>query len=341
MTTSTLASPPPKDTACATTSGRHTARVDAIHTICPGVISIELCPASPEQHLPPFTAGAHIDLHLPNGLVRSYSLHNAPGTTNRYAIGVLHDSASRGGSRWVHEQLHAGDQITISAPRNHFALDEAQGQASVFVAGGIGVTPILSMLRRLMQLGKTAHVIYCARSRSSAPFLDDLSRLASASLTLHTHFDDEAGGPPKLQDLLAAHRKDAHFYCCGPAPMLASFEASCAALGLNHVHLERFKAEASTRPQPALSGLCTVELRQSGLSLELPKNRPPLQALLDAGVDIEFSCEEGVCGACETRIIEGEAEHRDSVLSGAQKTAQKSMMVCVSRCRSDRMVLDL
>lgn len=322
-------------------AGRYTARVDAVHPVCPGVVSIELGPACAEESFPAFEAGAHVDLHLPGGMVRSYSLHNAPGESNRYAIGVLKDSASRGGSRWIHEHLRAGAQIGMSAPRNLFALDEQQAAHSVFVAGGIGVTPILSMLRRLVQLGRGAHVIACARSRASAPFLDELTQLVGHGLSLHTHFDDEAGGPPSLHALLAAHQPHDHFYCCGPSPMLAGFEAACAALGFANVHVERFKAEQAAVPTTALTGTCTVELRKSGVTLELPKNKPALQAFLDAGVDIEFSCEEGVCGACETRILEGEAEHRDSVLSGAQKAAQKSMMVCVSRCRSDRMVLDL
>jgi ferredoxin-NADP reductase len=229
----------------------------------------------------------------------------------------------------------------MSAPRNLFALDEQQAAQSVFVAGGIGVTPILSMVRRLVQLGRGAHVIVCARSRASAPFLDELTQLTDRGLSLHTHFDDEAGGPPSLHALLAAHQPQDHFYCCGPSPMLASFEAACTALGFSHVHVERFKAEQAASPNAALAGTCIVELRRSAMTIEVPKNKPALQAFLDAGVDVEFSCEEGVCGACETRILEGEADHRDSVLSGAQKAAQKSMMVCVSRCRSDRMVLEL
>ncbi|MGO4395841.1 2Fe-2S iron-sulfur cluster-binding protein [Variovorax sp. M-6] len=330
------ASPPTKPQ-----PGRCTALVNAVSAVCSGVVSIELCPAAVGESFPAFEAGAHIDLHLQGGMVRTYSLHNAPGEKNRYVIGVLNDSASRGGSRWIHEHLRAGDHILISAPRNLFALNEQQPAHSVFVAGGIGVTPILSMVRRLVQLGRGAHVILCARSRSSAPFLDELTRLTSQGITLHLHFDDEAGAPPSLRSLLAVHQQHDHFYCCGPSPMLTNFESTCAELGFANVHVERFKAELPASPKLALTGHCTVELRKSGVTMEIPKNKPALQAFLDAGVDIEFSCEEGVCGACETRILEGEAEHRDSVLSGAQKAAQKSMMVCVSRCRSDRMVLDL
>ncbi|WP_084651460.1 PDR/VanB family oxidoreductase [Ottowia thiooxydans] len=322
-------------------SGRRTALVKAVNTVCSGVVSIELCPAAEGEPFPAFEAGAHIDLHLQGGMVRSYSLHNAPGESNRYVIGVLNDSASRGGSRWIHEHLRAGDHIPISSPRNLFALNEQQPAHSVFVAGGIGVTPILSMLRRLVQLGRGAHVILCARSRGGAPFLDELTQLTNQGITLHTHFDDEAGGPPSLRSLLMEHQQHDHFYCCGPSPMLTNFESTCAELGFANVHVERFKADQPASPKMALTGSCIVELRKSGVTMEIPKNKPALQAFLDAGVDIEFSCEEGVCGACETRILEGEAEHRDSVLSGAQKAAQKSMMVCVSRCRSDRMVLDL
>lgn len=320
-------------------AGRCEAVVASVTPICDGVVSIALLPAAPALGFPHFDAGSHIDLHLPDGMVRSYSLHNAPGEKDRYAIGVLHDSASRGGSRWIHEHVRAGDRLMISMPRNNFALDE-QAPRSVFVAGGIGVTPVLSMLQRLVALGKTAHVIYCARSRSSAPFLGALSALAGQGMVLHAHFDDEAGTHPDLYALLSTHGPSAHFYCCGPAPMLRAFEASCEALGFGNAHVERFKAEPI--PQAAvMDGHCTVELCRSGVTLEVSKRAPVLGALLAAGIEVEYSCEEGVCGACETRILMGEADHRDSVLSQSQKTKHQSMMVCVSRCRSDRMVLDL
>lgn len=319
--------------------GLREALVAAVSPVSEGVLSIALQPAAPTPGFPAFDAGAHIDLHLPGGMVRSYSLHNPPGQKDRYVIGVLHERAGRGGSRWIHENLRAGDRLMISAPRNHFALDE-QAQRSVFVAGGIGVTPVLSMLQRLVALGKPGHLIYCARSRASAPFLDLLATLTPHGISVQTHFDDEAGSPPDLQTLLSRHLSTDHFYCCGPGPMLQAFESSCETLGFGNVHVERFKAQAQPLAA-AVDGFCSVELRRSGLTLEIAKNTPPLGALLAAGIAVEYSCEEGVCGACETPILQGEADHRDSLLSAAQKAGQQCMMVCVSRCRSDRMVLDL
>lgn len=313
------------------------ARVHRILPVADGVISIELEPANAGVVFPQFSAGAHIDLHLPNGLVRSYSLHNAQDDSGRYAVGVLRDKNSRGGSSWLHANLQAGDELPISKPRNNFTLVE-DAQRSVFVSGGIGVTPLLSMIRRLRSLGREAHVLYCARSRAVAPFHADLADLAGD--TMHNHFSEESG-MASIKDYLATFSAEDHFYCCGPSAMLDAFESACESLGFPNVHVERFKAAAHTEPAPADDGQCVIELAQSGQTLTLKKGQPLLRALLDADIEVEYSCEEGVCGACETRILSGEADHRDSVLSKAQKASNKVMMLCVSRCKSDRLVLDL
>ncbi len=190
----------------------HTLRCEA-----KDIISVELCPAEGTE-FPGFTAGAHIDLHLPNGLVRSYSLSNSSEDRNRYVVGVLRDRASRGGSRSVHDDLRIGKPIRISAPRNHFALEES-ADYTVLVAGGIGITPLLSMARRLKSCGRQFEVLYFARERGAAAFLDDLYALG---MPLHLHFDQEEGGPPDLRSLLAqrATQPGAHYYACGPAPLL-------------------------------------------------------------------------------------------------------------------------
>jgi tetrachlorobenzoquinone reductase len=304
-----------------------------------GIVSVELRPVAPATAFPVVEAGAHIDLHLGNGLVRSYSLTN-PGESHRCVVAVLNDRHSRGGSRYVHEQLRVGQVIPIGAPRNHFRLQE-DAPRSVLLAGGIGVTPVFAMLQRLAELQRPAWLIYCARSRKEAAFVADIEALVRAhpALSLRCHFDDEHGGPPDLVQLLDGHAKDTHFYACGPAPMLDAYERACAQLGQANVHLERFAAGAPVADTTAAVGY-SVELRQSGKTVQVAPGVVLLDALLDAGVTLDHSCREGVCGACETKVISGDVEHHDLILTQQERAANQSMMVCVSRCRSGRLVLD-
>jgi ferredoxin-NADP reductase len=310
----------------------HTLRFEAQDTI-----SVELR-AADGGALPAFTPGSHIDLHLPNGLVRSYSLSNPCEERHRYVVGVLRDRASRGGSRCVHESLRPGMHISISAPRNHFALDEGAAH-TVLVAGGIGITPLLCMARRLKDLGHSFEMLYLARERKSAAFLEELQALG---MPLHLHFNDEAGGLPDLRALLARRAPDAgtHHYACGPAPMLDAFEAFCAELGHANVHVERFTPVEIQAATDARSHY-TVELKRSGRSIEITSEKSLLDTLLDAGIRVDSSCCEGVCGSCETRVLEGVPDHRDSVLSPKEKASNKVMMLCVSGCKSERLVLDI
>lgn len=319
----------------------HTLRLEAS-----GILGIELVPTGETKSFPVTEAGAHVDLHLPNGLVRSYSLCT-PGQTGRYTFGVLLDRNSRGGSRFIHEQLRVGSVIELSAPRNHFKLDES-APASVLVAGGIGITPLYAMLQRLTALGRPVHLVYCARSRREAAYLPQLAALTASHGGLTLHFDEVQGGPPDLRALLAplaAARPGAHFYSCGPAPMLAAFESTCAGLGIApaQVHIERFAAA----PAPAASAAAApsadyvVELRKSGRIINVRADQHLLDAVLDAGCHAEYSCREGVCGACETPVIEGDIEHLDSLLTEDEQKANKTMMICVSRSRGGKLVLDL
>lgn len=314
-------------------------RVQALRLEARDVISVELQPAEAGATLPAFEPGAHIDLHLADGLVRSYSLLNS-ASDNRYVIGVLNARNSRGGSRFVHEQLRLGTQLRVSAPRNHFRLLE-DAPRTVLIAGGIGVTPLLAMLRRLVQLGTPVEFIQCARSRADAAFLDEIESIAAAhpQVELRRHFDDMQGGPPDLRKLLAGRPADTHFYGCGPSPMLSAFEDACAALGYDHAHLERFAPVEQARS--AVTQTCTVELRRSGRSLQVGPDVSILDAVLEAGIPAEYSCHEGMCGACETKVISGDVEHRDSILTKQEQAANKSMMICVSRCRGGTLVLDL
>jgi len=309
-----------------------------VHTLrheAEGIISVELRPWG-DTVFTPFEAGSHIDLHLPNGLVRSYSLLNAPSDQGRYVVGILRDRASRGGSRYVHEQLRVGTQLQISQPRNNFALD-TRASHSVLVAGGIGITPIYCMFRQLLALGRSAELIYCARSRAEAALVDEISGLGAKVLY---HFNDEKGGLPDLASYLAGRPGDTHFYCCGPTPMLDAFEQTCERLGYPHAHIERFTAAEVAASEDAQDSY-SVELSKSGKTVSVEPGLNLLDVLLEAGCDIEYSCREGVCGSCETRVLEGDVDHRDGVLSKAERAANKSMMVCVSGCKSRRLVLDL
>lgn len=310
----------------------HTLRYEAEATF-----SIELRPVDGGE-FPAFEAGAHIDLHLPNGLVRSYSLLNDSKERHRYVVAVLKDRASRGGSRYVHEQLRVGSVIKIGAPRNAFKLHE-EAAHTVLVAGGIGITPLLCMARRLRSLGRSVELLYFARTRKHAAFIDNINALG---IPVHWHFDEQAGGPPDIKALLASRavKAQAHYYACGPAVMLDAFEKCCAELGYTQAHVERFSPVEVAADKDARSTY-TVHLQRSGRDIVVMPELSLLKALKAAGCNVPSSCEEGVCGACETQVLAGVPDHRDSVLSPAEKAASKSMMICVSGCKSESLTLDI
>lgn len=282
--------------------------------------------------LPAFSAGAHVDLHLPNGLVRPYSLCNAPHETHRYVVGIKRDPASRGGSRYIHDTLRVGTIIATSAPRNHFPLDE-QAAHTVLIAGGIGITPIACMVQRLRAIGRPFEVHYSVRRREEAALLDTL-----AGPQLHLHVDAEQGGRPlDLAALVAAAPREAHLYCCGPAPMLDAYEKATAQRPREQVHLERFSAATPA----ATEGGFTVQLARSGRSIQVASGVTILDALRGEGITLQASCEQGICGSCETRVLAGRPDHRDALLSEEEKQANQVMMVCCSGSKDPVLVLDL
>mgnify|MGYP000932285491 CR=1 FL=1 len=320
----------------ASSAGNMNALIHMMRLEAQDIVSVELRPAAGGE-FPAFTAGAHIDLHLPNGLVRSYSLFNAPHERHRYRIAVLRDKASRGGSRCVHEQLRVGSTITISAPRNNFELHE-DAKHTVLVAGGIAITPLLCMSYRLKQAAKSFELLYLARSPATAAFHVAVKAL---KVPVHWHFDSEAGGPPDLKALLASRARDGtHYYACGPAVMLDAFEAACASLAYQNAHIERFAAVEVAAASDARATY-TVELKRSGKVVTVTPDLSLLAALRSVGAEPDTSCLEGVCGSCETAVLSGTPDHRDSVLTAAERAAGKTMMVCVSGCKSERLVLDL
>ncbi|HEX2891575.1 PDR/VanB family oxidoreductase [Vineibacter terrae] len=284
--------------------------------------------------LPPFTAGAHVDVHLPTGLSRSYSLLNAPEERHRYVIGVAREPDSRGGSRYLHESVLPGGRLVISAPRNLFALDEAAAH-SVLIAGGIGVTPMLSMAKRLDRLGKSWQLHYCCRTRSMAAFLDEI---AAHGDRVDLRVDDEHAG---FLDIAALIRStaDAHFYCCGPKPMLAAFNGAVAATGLPpaRAHVEYFQP-VDDGPPP---GGFQIELARSNRILTVPPGKSILETVQAAGIAATSSCEAGICGECQVTVLGGIPDHRDLVLSDAERAANTAMMICCSGAKSEKLVLDL
>lgn len=302
------------------------------------ILGFELVSLDPATALPAFTAGAHIELHLPGGLRRSYSLLNDPQETHRYCIGVNLDAHSRGGSRFMHEQLRTGAVLTIGAPRNLFPMDES-APFNVFIAGGIGITPMLSMIARSQALGTPWRLHYAARTRQHAGFLEVLTRYkGQPGAEVQLNFDQESGG--RLLDLnavIAALPVGAHVYACGPTPLLAAYEQACASLPPERVHREYFAAQEA----PATDGRYTVMLARSQRTLQIIPGQTLLDGLMAIGVEPPFSCQQGICGTCEVKVLEGTPDHRDMVLTDAEKAANDRMMVCCSGAQSERLVLDL
>ena len=312
-------------------------RVAALTVLAPDILGVELRAAG-HGALPPFTAGAHIDVHLPNGVSRSYSLVNSPRETHRYEIAVKRETGGRGGSAFVHDILRLDDVLAIGSPRNNFVLDE-EAPYSVLFAGGIGVTPMLAMADRLVALGRPFELHYGVRSRADAAFLDRLAPYAERPGTVVRVWPDDelVGRRIDMRAVAGRTPEHTHFYCCGPAPMIAAFEASLAHLPPTRLHREHFSGAAELGEQ----GGFDVVLARSGRVLRVPEGETVLDTLLDAGVRVDFSCMEGFCGSCRTRVIEGTPVHKDTVLSAAERASGTVMLVCCSTVEGRRLVLDL
>jgi vanillate O-demethylase ferredoxin subunit len=304
-------------------------KVTAISRQTENISLLELRPV--ETELPAFSPGSHIDLHLGNGLIRSYSLTNGADDRHRYVIGVKKEPLGRGGSRFIHEQL-------ISAPRNNFALCE-EAASSVLIAGGIGITPLISMVQRLEHLGKPWQLHYAARSRCAAGFA---SELAKFGLKVRFYFSREHEFEPSaaridIQSIIAASAGDAHIYCCGPEGMLTAFNAAAAARPAAHIHVEHF----SNAQGVDKAGGFEIVLAKSGRTIAVPSGKSILDTLLELGIDAPFSCLEGICSTCETRVLSGIPDHRDLILTADEHAANDRMMICCSRSKSPVLVLDL
>lgn len=287
-----------------------------------GVVSLTL--AHPDGHdLPAWTPGAHVDLTVDDGVVRQYSLSSDPRDRTAWRLGVLREPTGRGGSEWVCTKLDVGHVVEVSEPRNHFALDP--GGPYVFLAGGIGITPILSMIAHAEATGAEWTLLYGGRSRISMAFLGEL---AAHGERVTVHPQDESGLLP-LADALAEVRPDTTIYACGPEPMLVAAEENARHWPTGSLHLERFAPgplEADGHDEAF-----RVEFAASGVTATVPAGSSVLEVAEEAGVRADFSCREGTCGSCETAVLAGRVEHRDSVLEADEREQNVCMMICVSR----------
>ena len=303
--------------------------VDRRETAADGVLVLAFRHPLGEE-LPAWEPGAHIDVLLGPDLERQYSLCGDPADRSVWRIAVLHEPEGRGGSAYIHGQLGEGDKVRVRGPRNHFALQPAARYR--FVAGGIGITPILTMIAAAEAAGAQWTLLYGGRTRQSIAFTEELARYGDDRVRIAPQ--DETG----LLDLDAEFADlppDTLVYCCGPGPLLDAVEERCPT---GQLHLERFAPKVQ---ETGPDGEFEVVLERSGQTLTVLPNVSVLETVQTAGVDVLYSCSEGTCGSCETDVLDGTPEHRDSVLSDAERETGKTMMLCVSRCQGKRLVLDL
>lgn len=318
---------------------RHlTTTVRSVRSLTPDVTLYEL--ADPDDwRLPPFKAGAHIDVHLPNGMTRSYSLCSDPAQAKRWAIAVRRETPGRGGSIYCHEHVREGMTLPVSLPRNHFPLAADAGR-HLFLAAGIGVTPFMAMISELERDGRDFHLHMASRELASLAFAERMAQLQAAGrATIHLSGGDPARRMP-ISAIVAAAAGDpqTHLYACGPESFLADFLTAANGLPEARVHCERFNSPAAAAAKGAIASF-EIELARSGQRLVVEAGSTILAALRRAGISVHASCEGGVCGACKVGVLGGEPDHRDFVLQPAERGS--AMMVCVSGSKSPHLVLDL
>lgn len=311
-------------------SGKTRLQVVRKQTVAQGVCGLVL--SDPDGcRLPDWTPGSHIDLTFPNGLTRQYSLCGDRWDPMTYEVAVLREPESRGGSAYIHDELREGDIVELGGPRNNFALVPADNY--FFIAGGIGITPLLPMLEQAEMLGTPWHLLYGGRTRSSMAFSDRLERWGDR-VTLRPQ--DEFG----LLDLSIIQEQPTgtKVYCCGPEPLLDAVREAAASLPPGRLRMERFVA--GTLPPPLRTTPFTLELARSGITMTVDPDTSVLDAVASAGVPILASCRQGICGTCETGVVAGVPDHRDSLLGDDDRERGDCFYPCVSRAASDRLVID-
>lgn len=303
------------------------------HTrVADGLVSVEL--AAPDgSKLPSWTPGAHVDLLLTPALTRQYSLCGSPANRTGWRIGVLRETASRGGSRHIHEELRLGARVAVRGPRNSFPLLAAP--AYLFLAGGVGITPLLPMIAEAEAAGARWTIFYGGRTRNSMGFLDELAPYGDRVVV----WPEDESGMLDIEMILGQPQTGVLVYACGPEGLLQAVEGQCAEWPVGSLHVERFVSKLVDAA--AVGRSFEVLCQQSGVTVTVPPDRSILEVVQEAGVPALSSCMEGVCGTCETAVLEGEPDHRDSLLSTKEKAAGNHMMICVSRSYGARLVLDL
>ncbi|RJF96474.1 oxidoreductase [Noviherbaspirillum cavernae] len=301
------------------------------------IVSFELASAD-GRPLPPFSAGSHLDVRIPGGIVRQYSLCNDPAESHRYLIAVLRDAKSRGGSIAMHERVNEGDVIEVSEPKNHFPLVPAE--RVLLLAGGIGVTPILCMAERLAHTATDFAMHYCTRSSERTAFRSRIARSRFAD-KVHYHFDTDA--PEQKLDfraLFAAAEHGTHLYVCGPGGFIEHVRNTARDCGWpsERIHLEYFGAQAQDNSR---DDSFEIKLASSGTTYRIPAGKTVVEVLAEHDIEIPTSCEQGVCGTCITRVIEGTPDHRDVYLTDDERARNDQFTPCCSRARSATLVLDL
>jgi ferredoxin-NADP reductase len=325
-----------KRVSCSETSGASTLVVRSVRQEADGVRSFRL--EHPDAlALQSWCPGAHLEFTLPSGAVRHYSLCGVPEDRDGYVVAVLDQPGGRGGSREFHQVVEPGSVLKVSAPRNHFPLVDADSY--LFIAGGIGITPILAMARSIAKSGKPFRVVYGGRTLSSMAFRDEVESFGSAASVVP---EDTAGRIDIARELGQAPA-GAHVFCCGPEPLLHAVQQACD--GLDHiagVHFERF-AGSTRSPDSAPTGLreFEVELARTGVTIHVDEGSSILDKVLEVVPDQPWACREGFCGTCETAVIAGAPEHADEVLTEAERESNSVMMICVGRSRSPKLVLDV
>lgn len=314
-------------------------RVAAVTREADAVLSLTLRHPQ-DRDLPAWEPGAHIDLHLPSGRIRQYSLCGSPRDLRKYRIAVLRESAGRGGSAEIHDLPLTGKQLTVQGPRNHFQLGDSPRY--LFIAGGIGVTPILSMIAEV-RYGRPWEMYYGGRTRTSMAFTEEALRVGGGRVHL---LPADENGRLDVEGIVRSASAGTAVYCCGPPGLLRAVTNACQWLApAASLHTERFITGQAPGESPALGSAenrpFRVELRRSGRTLPVPADRTLLQVIRDAVPDVPYSCEEGYCGTCETRVLGGQPDHRDEILSAEERAESKTMMICVGRARSETLVLDL
>lgn len=292
------------------------------------------------DELPAFTAGSHLEFYLKNGLVRHYSLLNDPAERTRYVVAISLDVNSRGGSQFIHQKLKVGDFVSVSTPRNNFPLAEAEQYC--FIAGGIGITPILAMIHWCIAHQKKWRLYYAVRSKQRAAFYENLQALNQLK-NINFHFNDEHENLLDLREIVLGLDEGEHIYCCGPNPLMLALKDMPEAPA-DRLHFEWFSAPKLAEPAlDAENSIADfrVKLSKSGHEIIVRSEQSILEAIEESGVEVPFSCRAGICRACECKVLKGEPDHLDMILSDSEKQTNQTMLICVSRARSKVLELDL